>query len=267
MSVVVSRDGTSITYERRGSGPAIVLVGGGLDDGSENAPLAAALAGRFTTYNYARRGRDGSGDTQPYDVEREIEDIGALIAEAGGRAHLFGASSGGMFALEAAAAGLAVGRIAVYDIPYDTASNAAQRYGRYREELSAALAEGRRGDAVALFMRVAGSPDEEIAAARTSAWWPGLEALAHTLAYDAALYGPPPAERLATISQPALVATGEATNAHRAGEPADHFFASAADAVAASIPNASRVTLPGQGHVADPDVMAAALHRFFSVDD
>ena len=267
MGVVVSRDGTSIAYQRRGSGPAVVLVGGGLDDGSENAPLAAALAGRFTTYNYARRGRGGSGDTQPYDVEREIEDIDALIAEAGGRAHLFGASSGGMFALEAAAAGLAAGRIAVYDVPYDTASNATQRYGQYRADLGAALAAGRRGDAVALFMRVAGSPEEEISTPRTSAWWPGLEALAHTLAYDAALYGPPPADRLVTISQPVLVVTGEATNTQRAGEPAEHFFASAADAVAASIPNASRVTLPGQGHVVDPDVMTRALDRFFSVDD
>ncbi|MDR0345354.1 MAG: alpha/beta hydrolase [Nocardiopsaceae bacterium] len=266
MGVVVSRDGTSIAYDRRGSGPAVILVGGGLDDGSENAPLAAALAGRFTTYNYARRGRGGSGDTQPYDVVREIEDIDALITEAGGRAHLFGVSSGGMFALEAAAAGLAAARVAVYDVPYDTASDATQRYDQYREELGAALAEGRRGDAVALFMRVAGSSEEEISGARTSPYWPGAEALAHTLAYDAALYGPPPAGRLAAISQPVLVATGEATSAHRVGEPSDHFFAAAADAVAAGIPNANLVTLPGQGHVVDPDVMAPVLDRFFRVD-
>lgn len=154
MSVVVSRDGTSISYERRGSGPAVILVGGGLDDGAENAPLAAALGGRFTTYNYARRGRGQSGDTPPYDVRREIEDIDALIAAAGGQAYLFGVSSGGMFALEAAAAGLAV-----YDVPYDTASDAEQRFDQYREQLDAALAEGRPGDAVALFMHVAGSSD------------------------------------------------------------------------------------------------------------
>lgn len=264
MSVVVSRDGTSIAYERRGSGPAVILIGGGLDDGSENGPLAAALASRFTTYNYARRGRGDSGDTRPYDVEREIEDIDALIAAADGRAHLFGVSSGGMFALEAAAAGLAVGRIAVYDVPYDTAGDAPHRFGQYREELAAALAAGRRGDAVALFMRVAGASDEEIAGARTSPYWPGLETLAHTLAYDAALYGPPPAHRLATIAQHVLVATGEPTDTHRSGEPSDHFFASAADAVAASIPNASRITLPGQGHVVDPDVMAPVLDRFFN---
>jgi pimeloyl-ACP methyl ester carboxylesterase len=267
MGVVVSRDGTSIAYERRGSGPPVILIGGGLDDGSENAPLAAALADRFTTYNYARRGRGNTGDTQPYDVEREIEDIDALIAEAGGRAHLFGVSSGGMFALEAGAAGLAVGRIAVYDVPYDTASDATQRFGQYREELDAALAAGRRGDAVVLFMRVAGSSEEEISGARTSSYWPGLEALAHTLAYDAALYGPPPTERLATIAQQVLVATGEPTDAQRSGEPSDHFFASAADAVAASLPNASQVTLPGQGHVIDQDVMAPVLGRFFNADD
>jgi Alpha/beta hydrolase family len=101
MNWVTSKDGTTIAYERVGRGPAVILVGGGLDDGAENAPLAAELAGRFTVYNYARRGRGGSGDTQPYAVEREIEDIDALIAEADGSAHMFGASSGGALALEA----------------------------------------------------------------------------------------------------------------------------------------------------------------------
>lgn len=103
MGHVTSKDGTSIAYERAGRGPAIVLVGGGLDDGSENAPLASALAERFTVYNYARRGRGGSGDTPPYAVSREIEDLDALIAEAGGMAHVYGVSTGGALALEAAA--------------------------------------------------------------------------------------------------------------------------------------------------------------------
>jgi hypothetical protein len=168
MSTVISRDGTPIAYERRGSGPAVILVGGGLDDGAENAPLAAELAADFTTYNYARRGRGASGDTQPYAVEREIEDIAALIGEAGGRAHAYGVSSGGMFALEAVLAGLAIDRVAVYDVPYDTSGEAPQRFDEYREQLDAALSEGRRGDAVELFMRLAGSPDEQIAAARAS---------------------------------------------------------------------------------------------------
>src|SRR4051812_39127069 len=108
---VTSKDGTSIAYDRRGSGPALILVGGGLVDRSENAPLAAELAAHFSLYNYDRRGRGESGDTQPYAPEREIEDLEALIAQAGGSAHLYGVSSGGALVLEAAAAGLAIAKI------------------------------------------------------------------------------------------------------------------------------------------------------------
>jgi hypothetical protein len=172
MPHVTSTDGTSIAYDRQGHGPPVILVGGGLDDGSENVPLAAELATSFTVFNYARRGRAGSGDTQPYAVEREIEDIDALIGEAGGSAHLYGVSSGGMFALEAAAAGLAIERLGVYDVPYDPSGDAPRRYEEYRQQLAAALAEGRRGDAVDLFMRLAGSSDDDVAGARNSplAW-------------------------------------------------------------------------------------------------
>src|SRR5215207_2433121 len=108
MGRVTSNDGTSIAYDRKGTGPAVILVGGGLDDGSENAPLVPGLAEHLTVYNYARRGRGDSGDTLPYAVEREIEDIEALITEDGGSAHLYGVSSGGALVLEAAAAGVAV---------------------------------------------------------------------------------------------------------------------------------------------------------------
>jgi pimeloyl-ACP methyl ester carboxylesterase len=254
MDSVTSKDGTPIAYKRRGSGPAVIFVGGGLDDGSENAPLAAELAARFTTYNYARRGRGASGDTPPYTVEREIEDIAALIAEAGGRAHVYGASSGAMFALEAALAGLEIDRIALYEIPYDTSDGAGERFDDYREQLDATLSDGRRGDAVELFMRLAGSPDEQIAAARNSPHWPDVEKLAHTLAYDAVLYGPPPAARLASITQPTLVATGGGAE----------FYEAAADAVAASLREAERLTLDAQGHVVDPKTMAAVLERFFA---
>jgi pimeloyl-ACP methyl ester carboxylesterase len=251
---VTSRDGTPIAYHRQGAGPPVILVGGGLDDGSENAPLAIELAARFTVYNYARRGRGESGDTQPYAVERELEDLEALIGQAGGFAHVHGVSSGGMFALEAAAAGLAIQRLAVYEVPYDVAPDASQRNQAYREQLRAALAEGRRGDAVELFMRLAGSSDEDIAGARSSPYWPGLEALAHTLAYDAACYGPPPVDRLATVTQPTLVLTGGGVE----------FFELAADAVAAAIPSAERAVLEGQGHVADPKSVATALERFLN---
>jgi pimeloyl-ACP methyl ester carboxylesterase len=210
---VTSKDGTSIAYERIGSGPAVILVGGGFVDHSENAPLAAELARQFTVYNYDRRGRGQSGDTLPYAVDREIEDIEALIAEAGGSAHLYGASSGGALALQAAAAEVAVDRLAVYEVPYSMAEEALRRWQEYVEQLGALLAEGRRGDAAELFMRVAGATEEMIAGARSSPVWPGLEALAHTLAYDAACIGNgrPPTARLATITRPTLVATGGAS--------------------------------------------------------
>jgi pimeloyl-ACP methyl ester carboxylesterase len=267
MDCVSSKDGTSIAYERQGSGPAVILVGGGLDDGSENAPLVPELAQWFTVYNYARRGRGDSGDTLPYALQREIEDLDALVAEAGGSAHLYGVSSGGALALEAAAAGTMADRIAVYEVPYCLAGNMLQRSRDYVERLGPVLAEGRRGDALELFMRFAGSSEEDIAGARSSPWWPGLEAIAHTLAYDAACMGDyrPPTARLATIKHPVLVATGGVSpdaQAGMGGLPPD-FFEQAADAIAASVPRAERQTIDGQGHVADAKVLAPVLERFF----
>ena len=264
MDRVTSKDGTSIAYHRQGDGPAVILVGGGLDDGSENAPLVPELAGRFTVYNYARRGRGDSGDTRPYALEREIEDLQVLIAEAGGSAHLYGVSSGGALAMEAAAAGLAVDRLAVYEVPYLVADDAARRWQRYVQELGAVLAEDRRGDALELFMRLAGSSEEDIADARSAPFWPGLETLAHTLAYDAACLGDgrPPTARLATITRPALVVTGGSPDPHMSAMPPD-LFDRAADAIAASVPRAERLALAGQTHVADPKAVAPVLERFF----
>ncbi|MEV0714059.1 alpha/beta hydrolase [Asanoa sp. NPDC050611] len=248
-----SRDGTSIEYVAQGDGPPVVLVGGGLDDGTENVPLAAALADTFTVYNYARRGRAGSGNTLPYAVDREIEDLAALVDVAGERVGVLGVSSGAMFALEAAAAGVAIDRVAAYDVPYDTYPDAAARADDYRRDLADALSGGRRDEAVALFMRFAGAGDDDVTAARESPYWPGLVTLAPTLAHDAALYGPPPADRLATIRQPALVVTGEASG----------FFADAAAAVAELLPGASLRTLAGAGHVPAPEVIGPVLREFF----
>jgi alpha-beta hydrolase superfamily lysophospholipase len=267
MGKVMSAYGTSIAYERLGDGPAVVLVGGGLDDGAENAPLATELAPRFTVFNYARRGRGDSGDTPPYAVAREIEDLGALVAEAGGSAHALGVSSGGALVLEAAAAGVAIDRIALYDVPYSVDHEVARRWRAYVERLGAALAADRRGEALELFMLFAGSSEEIVAAARRSPWWPGLEALALTLAYDAACLGDgrPPAARLARVAQPTLVITGGASldpEGPMAGLPSG-FFRAAAAAIAASLPDAEVGTLAGQSHVADPAVLAPVLARFF----
>jgi Alpha/beta hydrolase family len=264
MNRVTSRDGTSIAYDRTGTGPALILVGGGLDDGSESAPLATELAESFTVYNYARRGRGDSGDTLPYALAREIEDIEALLAAAGGTAHMYGVSSGGALTLEAAAAGVAVGRLAVYEVPYNMADDWPPRWRDYVAHLEAVLAEGRRGDALELFMRLAGSSEQEIAGARSSPFWPAMEDLAPTLAYDAACLGDgrPPTSRLARITQPTLVATG--VGARLPGAAAWVLALDpAADAIAASIPHAQRQTFEGQSHVADPKVVAPVLEQFF----
>ncbi|GIF72387.1 alpha/beta fold hydrolase [Asanoa siamensis] len=255
---VTSRDGTPIAYTRAGAGPAVVLVGGGLDDGAENAPLGAALARSFTVVNYARRGRAPSGDTAPYAVEREIDDLAALLAVVDGPAHLFGASSGGALALTAAAAGLPVGRVAVYEVPYFTDAGLRAAWASYVDELTALLAAGRPDEALAAFMRVAGSGPDDIAAARAAPVWPSLVTLAPTLAYDAACLGDGsvPAERLAAIRQPVLVATG-------ADAEGLTFFHSAADALVAALPHGTRAVLSRPGHVADPEILAPVLRDFY----
>jgi pimeloyl-ACP methyl ester carboxylesterase len=265
MDRVTSKDGTSIAYERSGGGPAVILVGGAFVDRNENAPLAAELATRFTVYNYDRRGRGDSGDTLPYALEREIEDIDALIAVAGGSAHLYGISSGGALVLEAAAAGTAADKLAVYEVPYNMADDGKQRHQEYVRRLEGFLAEGRRGDAAELFMRLAGASDEMVAGARSSPMWPGLEAIAHTLAYDAACMGDnqPPAARLARITQPTLVATGGGSTDSFVGGGGD-FFEKAAAAIADSIPHAERQSLAGQTHMVDPKALAPVLVRFFT---
>jgi pimeloyl-ACP methyl ester carboxylesterase len=267
VSTVRSEDGTSIAFDRAGSGPPVILVGGGLTDRTESAPLATELAAQFTAFNYDRRGRGLSGDTLPYALEREIEDIEALIAEAGGSAHLYGVSSGGALALEAAAAGLPIERLAVYDVPYCTAGDMPQRWREYREQLPAVLADDRPGDAIALFMRLVGTPDEAVAEMRTAPFWPGLEAFGHSLAYEAACLGDgrPPIERLQRIDSPTLVITGgaRADDPGPSGLPRD-FYDDPAETVAASIPRAERLTLEGQGHVADPEALAPVLGRFFT---
>jgi pimeloyl-ACP methyl ester carboxylesterase len=261
MGRVTSKDGTPIAYDRQGSGPAVILVGGGLVDPatgragrSENSPLAAELAKHFAVCNYDRRGRGESGDTPPCAVGREIEDLDALIVETGGSACVYGVSSGGALALEAAAAGIAIERLAVYEVPYMVGDDAQQRWQEYVDRLGPALGESRRSEAVELFMRVAGSSEETIASAKNSPMWPALEAVAHTLAYDAACLGDgaPPTARLAKITQPTMVATGGG----------DDFFEQAADAIAASLPQAQRLTVEGQGHVVDPKLLAPVLERF-----
>src|SRR5215217_8173086 len=248
---VTSNDGTTIAYDRKGSGPAVVLLGGAQDDGAENAPLIPALAEHFTVYNYARRGRGASGFTEPYAVEREIEDLDALIAVAGGSAHLFGASSGGALALEAAAAGSAIDTIAVWEVPYAVGDDIRPRFEEYVADTRRAFDAGRDEEVLELFMRMTGASDDN---------------LAPTLVHDSLFLNryQLPADRLATVTQPVLVTTGgPITVPYMAGLPSD-FFDRAADELADLLPHAQRETLEGPDHVVDPQIVGPLLLRFFS---
>lgn len=262
---IKSKDGTVIAYDRQGDGPALILVGGGLTDRSENVPLASELGEHFTVYNYDRRGRGKSTDSETYALEHEIEDIAALIKEAGGSANFYGVSTGGALVLEAAATGISgIDKIGVYEVPYNTDNDWPQKWQEYFEGVNAALAKGNTAEALELFMQVTGASQEEINGLKGSPYWAPMEKFAHTLPYDAVCLGngQPPTSRLAHIKQPTLVATG--TDARLPGAAAWVLaLDAAADMIAKSIPNAERKIFEGQSHVADPKAVAPMLEKFF----
>ena len=190
MRKVTSQDGTTIAFDQLGEGPAVILVCGGSTDRGANAPLAALLAPDFTVFNYDRRGRGDSSDTAPYAVKREIEDIQAVIKEAGGSAFVYGTSSGAALALEAAASLPTIKKLALWEPPYIVDDSRPRPPADTATIYTELVAEGRRGDAVEFFMsKVVGLPPEFVAYAHTQPWWPAQEALAHTLAYDATVMG------------------------------------------------------------------------------
>ncbi len=260
MNQVMSKDGTAIAFDRSGQGPTVILVGGAFQYRAIDPPtahLAALLAEHFTVFHYDRRGRGESGDTQPYAIEREVEDLEALIQEAGGPAFVFGMSSGGVLALDAAARGLAITKLAVYEPPFNSGDEQARQAAEhYTRQLTALLNEGRRGDAVALAMTTWGAPAEAMADMRQTPIWPLFEAVAPTLAYDNAIMGDGsvPTDRLTSIPVPTLVMAGGASPA---------FMQDAAQAMAHALPNAKRRTLEGQTHDVAPQVLAPVLLEFF----
>lgn len=318
---VRSLDGTELAYDRIGAGPALIVIGGAFNTRRSPGVLASMLASHFEVFTYDRRGRGGSGDTQPYAVKREIEDLEALLGEMGHRGsraaavalaaqstqltdaaeptsysgsvrpspayeqnghdeaprplelvqpvqlgqpiqpvrtdevYVYGHSSGAILALEAAAHGLPIGRLAVYEPPYTSDIEHPAPAGD--GGVQAALDTGDRTLAAVNFMRLTGMPDEAIGAAQHATFWPGMLAIAHTLAYDLALTadGTIPAERLAEITAPTLVIDGGASPA---------WASRAGDAVAAAVPRGRRLTLEGEDHGVDPAALAPFLIEFFS---
>lgn len=259
MSTVLSKDGTAIGFDKLGDGEPIILVDGALCSRSFGPlpKLAKLLVPHFTVFNYDRRGRNESGDTPPYAVERELEDIEVLIAKSGGSASVFGTSSGAALALAAAARGANVKKLALYEPPFVAGRSARTAPPDSEAQLKRLIAAGRRGDAVKFFMvDMVGMPAIFTYIMRVLPIWPKLKAVAHTLPYDAAVLGDfsLPKERAASVAVPTLVIGGEKS-------PVE--LRSAVSAVAGAIPHAKLRMLKGQTHNVSVKVLAPVLIEFF----
>ncbi|MBE9917099.1 alpha/beta hydrolase [Paenibacillus donghaensis] len=263
MKKILSKDGTTIAFDIFGNGPAIILVCAAFQTRSDRMmlQLASLLSPHFTVFNYDRRGRGDSGDTAPYAVEREVEDIETLINEAGGSAFVFGMSSGGVLALEAARK-LAITKLALYEPPFVVDNSRHPLPEDYLKQLKELTTLGRRGDAVEYFLtKAAGVPADFVAPMRRAPFWPAMEDVAHTLVYDGIIMGdtmsgnPLPAERWSSVSIPTLVVGGGTS---------PEYQQNAVKALVDRLPNAKCHILESQDHNVAPDFLAPVLTEYFS---
>lgn len=260
MATVLSRDGTPIAFERTGNGPAIILVDGALcyRDLGPNRDLARLLANEFTVYTYDRRGRGGSGDRAPFHVQREIEDLEAVLAEAGGTAALYGVSSGAALILDTATRLEGITGIILYEAPF-VVDGSRPPLDDLWAGVEAAIADGQRGRAVQLFLRAVGVPAPVVAIMRLFPVWRRLSSVAHTLPYDGAFVRehqrgqPLSRERWASVTAPTLVLDGGRSPA---------WIRNAMRALASVLPNAEHRTLTGQSHVVKAAVHAPVIRDF-----
>ncbi|WJH36913.1 alpha/beta hydrolase [Paenibacillus sp. CC-CFT747] len=248
MHTTVSKDGTFIAYDRIGQGPALILVAGAFSYRKfpGQVHLAEQLAERFTVFNYDRRGRGDSGDTGPYSVEKEIEDLQAIIDAAGGSAYVYGLSSGAVLALRAAARGLNISKLVLHEPPFVVKPEDRRPPKDLGKRVNGLVAEGRRAEAVKVFMTEGmGAPSFVVTMLRWMPVWSQLMALAHTLPYDAALLDgysegkPLPTELTNGVSMPALVLEGPESPAS---------LRHAAQALAQALPQGKLVSKKGLGH-------------------
>jgi len=260
---VRSSDEVPIAYERTGDGPPLIIVDGAIAyrEVGPGGKLAKELAHRFTVYRYDRRGRGQSGDAPTYSIQREIDDIQALIEQAGAPASLLGLSSGAVLALDAAKQGLAVTKVVAFEAPVIVDASRRPAPTDYRQQLERLIADNRPGDAVKLFMGFVGLPQFLIATMPLFPAWKKLKAAAPTLVYDATIMEgtqagrPLPTDRWATARLPVLVANG-------AKSPA--WLNNASDAVAAILPNATRRSIDGDNHMAQAGRVAPVVASFLA---
>ncbi len=262
MRTVRSSDGTAIAFDRSGQGPALILVTGAIAARSDAASLAAHLSPHFSVFAYDRRGRGESGDTAPYAVEREVEDLDALINEAGGSAFVFGHSSGAVLALEAARLlPTKITKLAVYEPPFIVDDSRPPVPENYVTRLTELISSGRRGEAVEYYMtRALRVPVEEVAHMQNAPMWEAMEAVAHTLVYDGTIMGDTmhgslePLRKWASVTMPTLVMDGGKSPA---------FMHSGAQALTDTLPNAQHRHFPDQDHGVADDVLVPVLVEFF----
>jgi pimeloyl-ACP methyl ester carboxylesterase len=263
MSTVRSKDGTTIAYERTGAGPPLIIVDGALcyRDSGPARKVAAELADQFTAITYDRRGRGESGDTQPYSLQREIEDLDALIEAASGRAALVGFSSGAVLALEAARAGAAIDKVAAYEPPLIVDDSRSPTPPDYLQDLRSDLAAGRPGAAVKRFMRLVGMPGFLVALFPVLPNWGKLKRVAPTLPYDAAIMGdtqtgrPLDPEYWAAVRTPTVVL---------AGGKSPEWMANGTRSLAELLPDSVYEVLEGQSHMVKAKALAPALKRLLN---
>jgi pimeloyl-ACP methyl ester carboxylesterase len=262
MNTIRSADGTQIAFEPTGDGPPLVLVGGALSDRNAATNLVTSLASSFTVIVFDRRGRGDSGDTPPYAVEREIEDLEAVVKASGGAAFVYGHSSGGVLSLRAAEAGLAIPKLVVYEPPFIVDGGREPLTADYFTHIEELVAAGRRSDAVIYFLtHGAGFSAQAVEQMRLSPRWPSMEAMAHTITYDNLILGdtmggsPEPLRRWATLHTPTLVLDGGASPG---------WIRNSARTLAQTLPNAQAATLEGQDHGAASSALAPVVTAFFS---
>lgn len=256
MQSVISKDGTKIVYDKKGNGPVLILALGALNKRGSGKKLAEQLADHFTVVTYDRRGRGDSTDTLPYKTEREVEDVAALIEALGESAYIYGHSSGAVLAL-LAAQGLKskVKGLALYELPYDSDEQAQKNAKEYRTTLKRLLVQGKRGEAVELFIKPFGITDKQIAAMQRMPLWKGLTDMAHTLVYDTVeLMEQYPKMDVRDIKVPALVLYGTSSPA---------FMAKTAEELTRKLPNATLLPLDGQDHDVKAEILAPHLITFF----